>query len=892
MQHLLERLRYENFKCFFLLLIFSYSLQCGSALDLTECVAALGMESGEIKDYEINASSSYNEGSVGPQNARLDREINGGAWCPERQISKDVHEYLEVYLPNLYVITAVATQGRFGNGQGREYTEEYLLEYWRPGLSNWKRFTNRRGIQIFEGNTNTYTIVKRIVDPPIIASKIRFVPYSVHLRTICMRVELYGCLWNEGLVSYAMPQGERRGIDINLSDKIYDGIKDDSYLHGGLGQLTDGLKGEDNFRVDNTGFGKGYEWLGWKNDSGGISTLSTDVLTGVESRPIEIIFTFDVVRNFSALYFYCNNMHSRDVQVFASAKIWFSVGGRYFNNQAVQFSYMPDIFFERSRNVTIFLHHGIGRTVKVELHFAARWILISEVSFDSVPAVGNFTEEEPPAAPPIVSTALNEDALGNQYVGLVIGVLAAVILLLVVVIFVIIARNKRRKNTSPHNVLRPGENRVTINMKDLGLTFSSCPSHLSNGSVYGQVAADDPDKLLYQEPQDMKVNYTGAYCNGSAISREYAIPDVKKVMPTTTTKTSPFSRVNGPERHYAATAVTELPNIQGVSGNTVYAAPNVDEEMLPPVREVPRHKLHYLEKLGEGQFGEVHLCRAEGIPELVDVPCHGNSSTLVAVKSVRPGASANTRADFFKEVRILSQLRDPNIVYVLGVCTQGDGPLCMVVEYMENGDLNQYLQQHVPETTGTLTFRPTGTPSKTLSYGCLIYMATQIASGMKYLESLNFVHRDLATRNCLVGRSHVIKIADFGMSRSLYSTDYYKIQGRAVLPIRWMAWESILLGKFTTKSDVWAFAVTMWEVLTFARHQPYAELTDEQVIENIGYLYHGDSRHRYLPQPPNCPREIYDLMRECWQRNESDRPNFREIHLFLQRKNLGYAPQL
>lgn len=257
---------------------------------------------------------------------------------------------------------------------------------------------------------------------------------------------------------------------------------------------------------------------------------------------------------------------------------------------------------------------------------------------------------------------------------------------------------------------------------------------------------------------------------------------------------------------------------------------------------------------------------------------------LVSVKILRKTADDRARSDFHREMKVMSMLKDPNIVRVLGVCTTEE-PMCMIVEYMKYGDLNQFLLDHLPETH-------IQTPNaKILSYGCLVYMATQIASGMKYLESLNMVHRDLATRNCLVGPYCTIKISDFGMSRSLYSSDYYRIEGRAVLPIRWMGWESILLGKFTTKSDVWSFAVTLWEILTFAREQPFEGLTDEEVISNAGHYYRNDNEHVVLSHPPNCPKEIYDLMCECWNPQESERPSFREINMFLCRKNMGYDPR-
>ncbi|KAF6113417.1 discoidin domain receptor tyrosine kinase 1 [Phyllostomus discolor] len=338
--------------------------------------------------------------------------------------------------------------------------------------------------------------------------------------------------------------------------------------------------------------------------------------------------------------------------------------------------------------------------------------------------------------------------------------------------------------------------------------------------------------------------------------------------------------------HYAEADIVTL---QGVTGGNTYAVPALPPGVAgdgPPRVDFPRSRLRFKEKLGEGQFGEVHLCEVENPQDLVslDFPLNVRKGhpLLVAVKILRPDATKNARNDFLKEVKIMSRLKDPNIIRLLGVCVQDD-PLCMITDYMENGDLNQFLSAHQLEDKAAEGALRDGeaTQGPTISYPMLLHVAAQIASGMRYLATLNFVHRDLATRNCLVGENFTIKIADFGMSRNLYAGDYYRVQGRAVLPIRWMAWECILMGKFTTASDVWAFGVTLWEVLMLCRTQPFGQLTDEQVIENAGEFFRDQGRQVYLSRPPACPLGLYELMLRCWSREPEQRPPFSQMHRFL-----------
>ena len=277
-------------------------------------------------------------------------------------------------------------------------------------------------------------------------------------------------------------------------------------------------------------------------------------------------------------------------------------------------------------------------------------------------------------------------------------------------------------------------------------------------------------------------------------------------------------------------------------------------------------------ELGMGHFGMVILAETVDLSpkelRLSESDDDKSKSTLVAVKKLKSDAPSATKESFEKEVKFMSRLTHRNVICILGVCYEDSAFIMM--EYMEKGDLNQYLQKF--KTLSTTDSEPQGQ----ITTSTLVHIATQIASAMKYLASHNFVHRDLATRNCLVGRNYLVKISDFGMSRSLYDSHYYRIHGRFVLPVRWMAFECFY-GKFSRKSDVWAFGVTMWEIFNLAKQQPYSDMSDKQVVQDA---LKGKNR-TLLAKPNLCPLKVYKIVLECWAHNSEQRATFEDLFQLL-----------
>uniref|UniRef100_A0A8C7YAX3 receptor protein-tyrosine kinase n=1 Tax=Oryzias sinensis TaxID=183150 RepID=A0A8C7YAX3_9TELE len=275
---------------------------------------------------------------------------------------------------------------------------------------------------------------------------------------------------------------------------------------------------------------------------------------------------------------------------------------------------------------------------------------------------------------------------------------------------------------------------------------------------------------------------------------------------------------------------------------------------------VDRHKLTLGKTLGEGEFGSV----MEGLLSQED------AVLKVAVKTMKIAVCTRSEMeDFLREAACMKEFDHGNVMRLLGVCLQtveseGYPSPVVILPYMKHGDLHSYLLY------SRLGDCPVYLPSQ-----MLIKFMTDIARGMEYLSSKNFIHRDLAARNCMLNENMNVCVADFGLSKKIYNGDYYR-QGRiSKMPVKWIAIESLADRVYTTKSDVWSFGVTMWEIATRGQ-TPYPGVENSEIYD---YLRQGNR----LKQPPDCLDLIYSLMFSCWLLSPKDRPSFEALRCELEK---------
>ncbi|TRY66896.1 hypothetical protein DNTS_028506, partial [Danionella cerebrum] len=255
----------------------------------------------------------------------------------------------------------------------------------------------------------------------------------------------------------------------------------------------------------------------------------------------------------------------------------------------------------------------------------------------------------------------------------------------------------------------------------------------------------------------------------------------------------------------------------------------IDEEdtyTMPSTRdyEIQRERIELGRCIGEGQFGDVH----QGI-----YICPENPALSVAIKTLT-----------------MRQFDHPHIVKLIGVITEN--PVWIIMELCTLGELRSFLQIR----------------KYSLDLASLILFLYQLSTALAYLESKRFVHRDIAARNVLVSSVDCVKLGDFGLSRYMEDSSYYKAS-KGKLPIKWMAPESINFRRFTSASDVWMFGVCMWEILMYGV-KPFQGVKNNDVI---GRIENGER----LAMPPNCPPTLYSLMTKCWAYDPSKRPRFTEL---------------
>ncbi|XP_046851906.1 fibroblast growth factor receptor 3-like [Xenia sp. Carnegie-2017] len=312
--------------------------------------------------------------------------------------------------------------------------------------------------------------------------------------------------------------------------------------------------------------------------------------------------------------------------------------------------------------------------------------------------------------------------------------------------------------------------------------------------------------------------------------------------------------------------------------------------------EFPFERLVMGDRLGAGAFGEVYKAEAMGIlalnprdkssiagkrrskirrtlrasqrPKKKDHLQPNSTNAIVAVKTVKAHATESEIRDLAEELKLMIHIgENKNIVNLLGACTKGR-QLYVILEFCPHGNLLTFLRSKRSFYESTWE-KKIYDPEKEFTLIDIVGAAFQIAKGMEFLASRKLIHRDLAARNILVAEEYVMKISDFGLARDIYKSDVYVKTSSGMLPVKWMAVESLFDRVYTHQSDVWSFGVLLWEMMTLGG-TPYPDLPPEQLLDFL-------NQEKRMPQPNKCPLEIYTIMRDCWQEQPQNRPTFSNL---------------
>ncbi|XP_062614200.1 hepatocyte growth factor receptor-like, partial [Saccostrea cucullata] len=329
---------------------------------------------------------------------------------------------------------------------------------------------------------------------------------------------------------------------------------------------------------------------------------------------------------------------------------------------------------------------------------------------------------------------------------------------------------------------------------------------------------------------DASVNYRSENAN-QPISEAFLQPETD---PDSATTARPNDYVDG--KH-----ITELGAVGGYDTDLI-------EDMVAVMKRqnllIDGDCLRLGTHLGRGNFGCVYkgfLKRPNDKFEMV-----------VAVKTIIRSGAIDVNA-FLNEALNMKDFDHPNVLTLIGITMdKGEFPM-VILPFMHNGALLTYIRDE--ENMPTVKM--------------LVMYGLDIAQGMEYLANRKFVHRDLAARNCMIDKDFTVKVADFGLSRDIYSKEYYSCENRQKLPVKWMAPESLEQGRYSSKSDVWSFGVVLWELMTRGS-QPYPEVDNWDMSI---YLKSG----RRLLRPEYCPMMLYRVMLKCWLENPANRPSFQDL---------------